>query len=193
MMCRLFTAQGRRTKAFVFFYSDYDILGNVSDLLTLVYSPERKLCSKPLYMVRGMRVSSLQSFSSRNVARKVWRNGSLLPRNWLVCSRSMLSRNTATMIMASTPTPTTQHRTHTVGHMQNTVLLPVSKKAVSVQTFIVGNKRRRKEGPSTNVTSVTLSNAKQNAAKTGQTGGSVKTSVTQIKFYEIKATFTVKM
>lgn len=84
------------------------------DLLALVYSPERKLCSKPLYMVRGMRVTSLQSFSSLNVARKVWQNGSRFPRNWLVCSRSMLSRNTATMSMANTPTPTTQHRTNTV-------------------------------------------------------------------------------
>ncbi len=94
------------------------------DLLTLVYSPERKLCSKPLNMVRGMRVSSLQSFSSLNVARKVWQNGSRFSRNSLVWSRSMLSRNTATMSMASTPTPTTQHGTVRSLDKQNTLVLP---------------------------------------------------------------------
>lgn len=77
-------------------------------LLTFVYSPERKLCSKPLYMDKGMRMMSLLSFRSVNVARKVLQNGSLLPRNSWAWSLSMLSRNTATMIMASTPTPETQ-------------------------------------------------------------------------------------
>ena len=52
-------------------------------LFTLVYSPDRKLCSKPLYIVKGMSMSSLLSFRSLKVAKKVSQNGVLLLLNSL--------------------------------------------------------------------------------------------------------------
>lgn len=110
---------------------------NSVDRSTLVYSPGRKLCSKPLYKVRGMRATSLQSFSSRNVARNVWRNGSLFPRNCLVCSWSMLSKNTATMIMASTFNPNTQERTRTVSQCRILYQYP---SVASTQTSTLQNR-----------------------------------------------------
>lgn len=74
----------------------------------MVYSPARKLCSNPLYIVKGMSIKSLLSLRSLNVARKVvqkfW-----LPmffRKFFASSPSMLSRKTATRNIARTPTPT---------------------------------------------------------------------------------------
>lgn len=83
-------------------------------MCTFVYSPERKLCSNPLYMVKGMRSNNLGSLKSLKVARKVLQNDwlPLVLRNSLARSRSMLSRNTATKMMARTPTPagTSNHK-----------------------------------------------------------------------------------
>lgn len=189
-MCRLFTAQGRRTNVSVFF-----TLITTFQIICLISWP---WCTPQ----RGSSARNHCTWwggwgwpASSPSAVGTWpgRCGGTAPcshgTGWPAPCRCCLGRPPQWSWRAH---PLLQHNTgHTLLDVCKIFFYHYHQKFGFCVDFY--SRKKENEGPSTNVTSVTLSNTKQNAAKTDQTGGSVQTSVTRIKCYEISATFTVKM